>query len=219
MSQVLLVSSSAIGARVPQHRAVIDAAAAAGVEHLAYTSVLRADTSGLIAAIEHLATEQLLASAPMTTTRLRHGWYIENYTEQLAGPLANGAFVGSAGTGHIAAATRADYAAAGVAVLRDPSRWGRTYELAGAGFTMTELAAEISRRAGRDLPYLDLPPEQYGDILSGAGLPPGLVEFLVSADVGIAAGELDAPSDTLRTLIGRAPATLQDVLDALPWTA
>ena len=79
-TQVLLVSSSEIGRRVPQHTAVIEAAVAAGVEHIAYTSILRADTSPLIAAIEHRATEEVLARAGVTSTRLRHGWYIENYT-------------------------------------------------------------------------------------------------------------------------------------------
>ena len=166
VTQVLLVSSSEIGRRVDQHRVVVDAAVAAGVQHLAYTSLLRAATSGLVAAVEHRATEELLAAAPITTSRLRHGWYIENYSEQLAPALANGAFVGSAGEGRIAAATRADYAVADAAVLLDESRWGGTYELAGAAFTMAELAAAVSAITGRELPYMDLPAEQ----LTGPGL-------------------------------------------------
>lgn len=214
--QVLLVSSSELGRRVAQHGAVIDAAVAAGVEHVAYTSLLRADTSPLVAAVEHLATERLLAAAPLITTRLRNGWYIENYTEQLGPALANGAFVGSAGTGRIAAATRADYASAAAAVLLDPARRGGTYELAGEAFTMADLAAAVSRRVGRELPYMDLPPEQLRGILAGAGLPEGLVEFLVDADVRIGQGHLDAPSDTLRALIGRAPTTLEAALEAVP---
>lgn len=216
VQQVLLISGSEIGRRVPQHRAVIDAAVAAGVEHLAYTSVLRADTSGVPVAVEHLATEQLLAAAPIATTRLRNGWYIENYTEQLDPALANGAFVGSAGSGRIAAATRADYAAAAVAVLLDPSLRGGTYELAGTAFTMAELAATVSKLAGRELPYMDLPSEQYAGILIGAGLPEPLAQFLAAADEGIARGELDAPSATLERLIGRPPTTLAEALASGP---
>ncbi len=212
VTQVLLISASDTGVRVPQHRAVIDAAAATGVEHLAYTSILRADTSPLFAAVEHKATEELLAAAPFTTTRLRHGWYIENYTEQLGPALANGAFVGAAGNGHVAAATRADYAAADAAVLADRSRWGGTYELAGHPFTLTELAATVSAHVGRELPYMDLPADQLRGILSGAGLPEGLVHFLVDADLGIGRGDLDGPSDTLRELIGRAPTTLAEAV-------
>lgn len=219
VSQVLLVSSSEIGARVPQHQAVVDAAAAAGVEHLAYTSILRADNSTLMAAVEHLATERVLAAAPFTTTRLRHGWYIENYTEQLGPALANGAFVGSAGDGRIAAATRADLAAAGVAVLQDRSLWGGTYELAGHAFTMSDLAEAVSAATGRALPYLDLPADQLRGILLGAGLPDGLADFLVDADLGIAAGQLDGSPETLERLLGRPATTLQEAVSALDLTS
>lgn len=215
-TQLLLISSSDIGRRVAQHGAVTDAAVAAGVEHLAYTSILRADSSTLIAATEHAATERLLAAAPLTTTRLRHGWYIENYTERLEPVLAGGAFVGAAGAGRIAAATRADYAAADAAVLLDASRRGGTFELAGEAFTMEALAATVSAQLGRELPYVDLPPAELGAILAGAGLPEPLVRFLVDADQGIARGELDAPSATLQQLIGRRPTTLAEALAASP---
>jgi NAD(P)H dehydrogenase (quinone) len=217
VTQVLLISGSEVGRRVPQHEAVIDAAVAAGVEHLAYTSVLHADTSSLPVVPEHLATERLLAAAPLTTTILRHSWYVENYTERLDPALANGAFVGSAGDGRIAAATRADLASADVAVLVDPSLRGATHELAGPAFTMSELAAAVSELAGRELPYQDVSPEQYGAILTGAGLPEPMVNFLVATDLAIANGDLDASSETLERLIGRRPTTLTTALEALTW--
>lgn len=214
VSQVLLVSSSEIGNRVPQHAAVIDAAAGAGVEHVAYTSILRAGTSPLIAAIDHRATEELLASSGIATTRLRHGWYIENYTGNLGPALEHGAVIGSTGEGRIAAATRADYAAADVAVLLDPSLRGGTYELAGHAFTMADYAAALSTATGRTIPYVDLPGEEYRGALLGAGLPEPLVEFLVDADLGIARGELDAESTTLERLAGRPLTSLADTLAA-----
>ena len=219
VTQVLLISGSDIGRRVPQHQTVIDAAIAAGVEHLAYTSVLQADTSSIPVAPDHLATEQLLSAAPLTTTNLRHGWYVENYTERLDSALTNGAFVGSAGDGRVAAATRADYASADVAVLIDASLQGATYELAGPAFTMSELAAAVSTLAGRELPYTDLPPDQYGAALTSAGLPEPMVQFLVAVDLGIAKGELDFRSNTLERLIGRRPTNLVEALDTLTWAA
>jgi NAD(P)H dehydrogenase (quinone) len=219
VSQVLLISGSDVGRRVPQHQAVIDAAVAAGVEHLAYTSVLHADTSSVPVVPEHIATEQLLSVAPLTTTILRHSWYVENYTERLDSALANGAFVGSAGDGRIAAATRADFASADVAVLVDPSLRGATHELAGPAFTMSELAAAVSAVAGRELPYQDVPSEQYGAILTSAGLPEPMVDFLVATDLAIANGDLDAPSETLERLIGRRPTTITEALRALTWDA
>lgn len=202
-TQVLLVSSSEFGNRVGQHTAVVDAAVAAGVEHIAYTSILRAGTSPLIAAVDHRGTEEVLAAAPIATTRLRHGWYIENYTGNLAPALEHGAIIGAAGDGRIAAAARADYAAAAATVLLDPSLRGGTYELAGHAYTMAEYAAVVSELTGRAIPYVDLPADDFRGALLGAGLPAPLADFLVDADLGIAKGELDGDPSTLERLAGR----------------
>lgn len=212
--QVLLISSSEIGRRVDQHRAVIAGAVAAGVDHLAYTSILRADTSSLVAAIEHRATEELLSAAELTTTALRHGWYIENYTDNLAPALANGALIGSAGDGRIAAASRRDLAAADAAVLLDATLRGGTYELAGPAFTMSDLAAAVSAATDREIAYIDLPAADLEAALSQAGLPGPMVEFLVDADLGIARGELDADPSTLQRLAAPPLVTLDDAIAA-----
>lgn len=112
VGRVLLVSSNAVGQRVPQHRNVIEAAKRAGVELLAYTSILHADTSTLSLAAEHVATEALLRDSGVPHALLRNGWYTENYTGSIAAEVAHGAVIGSSGEGRISAATRADYAAA-----------------------------------------------------------------------------------------------------------
>jgi len=134
---------------------------------------------------------------------LRNGWYLENYTENLAPALQHGALVGSANGGRIAAAARADYADAAVAVLTGPVE-KKVYELAGDHpFTMSELAAEVSRQAGKLVAYRDLPPDQYRAVLTGAGLPASYADLLVDADVQVARGELDDSTGELRRLIGR----------------
>ena len=92
------------------------------------------------------------------TTLLRNGWYTENYTGNVANAVAHGALIGSAGQGRIASATRADVADAAVEVLTTPGHVGKVYELAGdQAYTLSELAAEISRQTGKDIPYVDLP--------------------------------------------------------------
>ena len=83
--KVLLVSSSEVGQRLPQHGNVIAAAKDAGVRLIAYTSIPKADTSTLLLAAEHKATEQLLAESGVPHVVLRNGWYIENYTGQQIG--------------------------------------------------------------------------------------------------------------------------------------
>jgi NAD(P)H dehydrogenase (quinone) len=218
VDQLLLVSSSELGSRVRQHANVIDGAVSAGVGHIAYTSLVRADSSTMMAAAEHKATEELLAAAARSSdlqvTLLRHGWYIENYTENLGPILDNNAVIGAAGDGVIAGATRADFAAADAAVLLDRTLRGGTYELGGQGFTLADLALAVGRATGREIPYIDMPADQLRGALAGAGLPEPMVEFLVDSDLGIAAGQLDVEPSTLERLIGRTPSTLDDAVRA-----
>ena len=90
-TKVLLISGSEVGQRVEQHRTVIEAATAEGVELVAYTSIANADATGMKLAAEHQATEEILKDAGVPFVLLRNGWYLENYTEQLQGTLAQSA--------------------------------------------------------------------------------------------------------------------------------
>jgi len=213
--KLLLISSSEVGQRVRQHQAAVDAAKKAGVRLIAYTSVLHADTSGISLAPEHLQTEAAIRASGLPFVLLRNGWYIENYTGNLAPALQHGALMGAARNGRIAAATRADFAAAAVAVLTTPGHEGKVYELAGdQPFTMAELAAEVSRQAGKPVTYKDLPADQYIGALEGVGLPAPVARMLASADQGIARGELDDQSGDLRRLIGRPTTPLAQAVAA-----
>jgi NAD(P)H dehydrogenase (quinone) len=185
--KVLLISSNEVGQRAPQHAAVVDAAKGAGVRLLAYTSILRAETSKLAMAAEHKATEAAIRASGVPFVLLRNSWYTENYTENLGPALEHGAIVGSADGGRIAAATRADYADAAVAALTAAHLEKDVYELAGdRPFTMTELAAEVSRQVGKTIVYKDLPPAEHRAVLIGAGLPAGYADLLVDTDLGVA---------------------------------
>lgn len=215
VDRLLLVSSNMIGQRATQHRTVIEAAARHGVELVAYTSSLRADTTSLSLAPEHLATEQALTQLGVPHVLLRNGWYFENYTDQIATHLEHGAVLGAAGSGQISGATRADYAeAAAVALTADDSA-GKVYELAGdTSFTMAEYAAALSEHAGQPVSYNDLTPAEYAAALVAAGLPAPHAEALADSDRGVAAGELYDNSRTLSTLIGRPTTTLSDAVKA-----
>ena len=202
---LMLISSSEVGQRVVQHRNVIDAAKAAGVKRIVYTSLLHADRSTLVSlAPEHVATESLLKASGLAVTVLRNGWYTENYTGSVGSAVAHGAFIGSAADGLIASAARADYAQAAVAVLTSAGHESKTYELAGdAPFTLTELAAEISRQAGKAIPYRNLPQAEYAAALTAAGLPAPWPEALAAIDVEVAKGALFDEGRVLSQLIGR----------------
>lgn len=138
IDKLLLISSSEVGQRAPQHRNVINAAKAAHVKFIAYTSLLHADTSPLGLADEHVATEKMLAESGIAYALLRNGWYTENYLASAPAALEHGMFIGAAGEGKIASATRADYAAAAARVISEDGHSGKTYELAGdAGWTLS----------------------------------------------------------------------------------
>lgn len=207
--ELLLISGSEIGKRTPQHHAVISAAKKAGVNLLAYTSLLKADTARMSLSVEHVATELAIRDSGVPFVFLRNSWYTENYTDNLASALRQGVFLGAAQDGRIAAAPRGDYAAAAATVLTTPGHEDKVYELGGdEPFTMSELAEEVSRQSGKSVVYQDMPVAEYATALQGLGLPPPVVEMLASADEGIARGELDTTSHDLSRLIGRPTTSL-----------
>lgn len=202
---LMLVSASELGKRERQHRNLIDAALHAKVKRIVYTSLLHADTSTLNLAGEHMATERMLRDSGITHIILRNGWYTENYTGSLKGSVASGALAGSAGTGRISSAARADYADAAVAVLTGPGHDGHTYELAGdEAWTLAELAAEVSRQTGKSIPYKNLPEAAYAAALQGFGVPPEFARAIASWDVSASQGALFDDGHALSKLVGHA---------------
>jgi NAD(P)H dehydrogenase (quinone) len=212
--KVLLISGNEFDkGRVRQHKAVIDAAGAAGVALLAYTSAPGTLKAAL--ADDHRATEEVLLASGLPYTLLRNGWYFENYTENLAPVLEHGAVVQSAGDGRISAASRADYAAAAVAVLTGEGHENKIYELGGdEPFGFAEYAAELSRQTGREIAYTPVSPEAFTGILTGAGLPGPLAEILAGVDASIEKGELVVTSGDLARLTGRPAQRLADAVAA-----
>lgn len=212
-TKVLLISGSEVGWRVRQHRAVIDAAVAESVGLIAYTSIANADSTGMKLAAEHQATEALLAQSGLPYVLLRNGWYLENYTEQLQGTLAQGVFAGSAGDGKVSAAARADYAEAAAAALLAEDQAGKVYELGGDdAFSMAELAGEIAEASGQPIAYQDLPAADYAAMLAGFGVPLDFADILADSDLGIARGDLHVTTTQLRTLIGRPTTPMSEAV-------
>ncbi|MDN4615794.1 SDR family oxidoreductase [Leifsonia sp. F6_8S_P_1B] len=210
---VLLVSGSEVGKRVAQHANAIEAAKAAGVSRLVYTSAPRATDSALVLAPEHAETERLLAASGLPVTILRNNWYTENYVGQLDTAAATGELVGSAGEGRVASASRKDYAEAAAVVLTEPGHDGAVYELSGdVAWTFDELAATIGSLIGREVAYRSVSPEEHASILSGAGLDEGTVGFVVALDGNIRDGLLGEATPTLRELIGRPTTPLAEGL-------
>ena len=223
VQRLLLISGSEPGGRVAQHTAVIDAARNAGVERIAYTSILGAGRTTNPLAGEHEATEAVLRASGIPTILLRNGWYTENYTEQLEQYLQRGEVVGATADGKVSAAPRADFAAAAAAALLADDGDGddtgdRTadvvYELGGPAFTLGELATAVSDATGTRVAHRDLSVTAFEAELQQAGLDAGTAAFVAGIDASIAAGDLETDSTDLARLLGRPATPLIDVLRA-----
>ncbi|MDN4479146.1 NAD(P)H-binding protein [Demequina lignilytica] len=213
VDRLVLVSASEPGRRLPQHVAVIEAAEAAGVSRIVYTSILKADTTSNALAPEHLATEERLTASPIETVALRNSWYIENYTGQVPGYVERGAIVGATDGAVISAATRQDFAeAAAAAVTADAVK--PVYELAGVDFTLADLAATVTAASGTEVTYTNVTVDQLAAGMVEAGLDEGTAGFWASIDASIAQGDLQTGSTDLVQLIGRAPTSLEAAVKA-----
>ncbi|WP_432832338.1 SDR family oxidoreductase [Dactylosporangium sp. CA-092794] len=213
---LVFISGSEVGKRIAQHRAIVDAAVAAKVGRIVYTSITHADTNPGPLAPEHKATEDYIVASGLPYTFLRNNWYLENYTENLAGALEHGALLGSAGNGRVAAATRADFAAATAVVASTDGHEGKIYELGGdEAFTLTELAAAVSERFGKPVVYRDLPVEEYAKTLESFGVPGPFAQALAHSDAAIAQGALDVVTGDLSRLVGRPTTTARELLQTL----
>ena len=216
VEKLLLISSSEVGQRATQHQNVINAAKAAGVKFIVYTSLLHADKSPLGLHVEHVATEKALAESGIPYALLRNGWYTENYLASAPPALEHGVFIGAAGEGKIASATRADYAAAAAKVISGDGHAGNVYELAGDhAWTLSELAAELSKQSGKNVTYQNMSEADFAAALKGVGLPAGLADMLADSDVGASKGGLFDDSHTLSKLIGRPTTPLSESIKAI----
>lgn len=216
VDKLLLISSSEVGQRTPQHRNVIHAAKAVGVKFIAYTSLLHADKSPLGLHVEHVETEKMLADSGIPYALLRNGWYTENYLASAPPALEHGVFIGAAGDGKIASATRADYAEAAARVIAEEGHAGKVYELAGdEAWTLSELAAALSKQSGKNVVYQNLSEADFAAALKSVGLPAGLADMLADSDVGAAKGGLFDDSRTLSALIGRPTTPLAESIKGI----
>ncbi|HCT9184971.1 TPA: SDR family oxidoreductase [Proteus mirabilis] len=216
VDKLLLISSSEVGKRTIQHRNVIEAAKSADVQFIAYTSILHADRSPLSLHVEHVETEKMLADSGVSYTLLRNGWYTENYLASVPAALEHGVFLGAAGDGKIASATRADYALAATRVISEEGHIGKVYELAGdEAWTLEQLAKELTKQSGKQVIYNNLSQADFVAALKTAGLPDKLSNMLADSDIGASKGGLFDDSHTLSKLIGRRTTTLAESIKAI----
>jgi NAD(P)H dehydrogenase (quinone) len=203
VDRLLLISGSALGQRPRQHAAVIDAAKAAGVGYIAYTSILRASDTPIRLGEEHRATEEALAASGLACDILRNGWYNENYIHSLPVQVELGVITGAAGQGRISSVARVDLAAGAAHVLVNGAG-GEVYNLAGdTSWTMEDFAAELSRQTGREISYVDMGEDEYAASLEQVGMPAYVARVIANSGHATSLDALFDDSGTLGRMIGR----------------
>jgi len=216
VDRLLLISGNELGQRVPQHINVIDAAKAAGVKLLVYTSLPKATTSPLPLAPEHKGTEEYLVSSGIPYTILRNNWYTENCAPLVETARQTGVVQTAAGEGRLATATRADFAAGAAAVLLGEGHENKIYELGGDhAWGYGELAATISELTGEPCLYRAVELPELVDIMVKAGADEGMAAFAAAIDAGIAEGALAETTGELSKLTGQPTTPLKETVAKL----
>jgi NAD(P)H dehydrogenase (quinone) len=215
VERLLLISTDAVGDRVDGHVAAIDAAVAAGVGHLAYTSVSRPDPANPAGVVpDHIATEAAIRASGLTWTMLRNNLYSDMQVPSIQQAARAGALVTNTGTGGAAYVARADCAAAAAAVLTTAGHADQVYDVTGpTSVTADDLAALASRVAGRQIEVVAMDDDAYSAGLEQVGVPAPVAGLLTSFGAAIRDGWLDGVSDVVERVTGTAPATLSQVVD------
>lgn len=227
--KMLLISTARVGGRVAQHRNAIEAAKAAGVRHVAYTSSagIHPDNPAIVIR-DHTATEEMLRASGMAWTFLRDNHYAEAVATAIAPrAVAIGAWIASAAEGRVGSVSRDDCAACAVAVLTTPGHENKAYELTGPRtWSFREISQLLTRMTGKPVEYREVDDEGMFAMFDSLGVPrrpvddqivnniPWCSEDMVTYERSIREGWFDLCTDNVERLTGRKPKSLEEVLEA-----
>ena len=209
--KVFFVSAGEDRNRVDLHRGVVDAAVAAGVERIVYTSFFAAAPDTVFTfGRDHFHTEEHIKASPLRWTFLRDNIYLD-FMPFFAGE--DGVIRGPAGDGRAAVVARDDIAASAVAVLAGEGHDGAIYEMTGPeSLTLYEAAEQVAQAAGRPVTYVPETLEEARASRAPSGAPDWEIEGWVTSYASIAAGELERISPDVERLTGRPPISLAQFL-------
>jgi NAD(P)H dehydrogenase (quinone) len=208
---LMLLSATESADRVSLHKATVDAAVAAGVRRIVYTSFVGASPSATFTfARDHWHTEEHVRSTGVDFTFLRDNLYLD-FLPDFVG--ADGVMRGPAGDGRVAAVARDDVAEVAARVLVSSKHSGMTYDLTGpSAFTLTEAAELLSEALGRPIRYEPETLDEAYRSREGFGAAPWEVAGWVTSYAAIASGELSAVSTAVEDITGHPPISLADYL-------
>lgn len=198
--------------RIRQHNDAVAAAKRANIKFLAYTSVVNASESKLFLALVHRVTEEAIIQSGIPYSFLRNNWYLENEIGNIQGVVAGAPWVTSAGNGKTGWALRQDYAEAAAAVMAGNGHENTIYELSGKLMTQEQLASDIGKVLGREVPVLQVDDAKYAEIMKSAGVPDFVIPILEGIQQGVREGALEIESNDFEKLLGRPVTPIKETL-------
>jgi len=227
--KLMLISGTRVGARVRQHRAAIDAAAASDVRHIIYTSFVNVEPANpAIVAIDHRETENLIRASGLAFTFLRDAHYADAMILN-AGPgfIASGVWLTSTQGGREAMVWREDCVNCAVAVLTENGHENKTYPVTGPNReSFAEVAAMLAELTGRPIRLVETDDAGMYAHFDALGIPrepvddqtvsgiPWNSDDMVSFERAIREGFLDVCTDDVRRLTGRLARSVRELIHA-----
>lgn len=198
--------------RTRQHKNAVIAAERAGVEFIAYTSIVNATESKNVFAATHQATEKAIVQTGIPYSFLRNNWYLENEISSIQAAMTGGSWVTSAADGRVGWALQQDYAEAAAVVLSGSGHENTIYELSGKLMTEAELASAVGKALGSEVSVQFVDDATYADMMKGVGVPDFIVPLLVSIQQSIREGTLAIASDDFEKLLGHPVTPIDQAL-------
>ncbi|MCW2963787.1 MAG: family oxidoreductase [Actinomycetia bacterium] len=216
-SRMLLISTDAVGHRVRQHRAAINAAAEEGINHVVFTSIVNPVATNPTGryAWEPGLTEGILHRSGLAWTVLRFGTFAELVLAPAATAVQNRRLITNNGDGRIVPVSRRDCAEAAAIVLTTDGHIGKTYEITGAeALSPNDLAELYTDLSGQPVKVVQLSDAMLTEVLAGIGTPIMNVLSLTAFGRAVRLGFFDVVDPTFKRLTGHQPISLRDVLIA-----
>jgi len=211
--RALLISALDFARRGGQHGAAIEAAKAAGVRHVIYTSIPEPEGNPAAAAPSHLATEVAARESGLAWTFLRNSLYADFQVPVVAEAIASGQLVTSAGDGRVAYVARDDCAAAAAAVLTQDDHEGKTYDITGPeAIGPRDVAALAAELGGRPVEVVSVDDDAVVAGMIEAGAPEAVARIRLSFVVAAREGFLDSVTSAVQDITGNAPMSVRQIV-------
>ncbi len=211
--RLLLISTDAIGSRIAQHKNAIEAAKKAGVKHIIYTSWPSPENTKAAVGPEHAETEKLIKESGLSYTILRNFLYTNLLLGSYESAVKLGALYGSAGNGKVAYVTREDCARIAAAELALNDYSNKIIDVTGpSALSYEDIAKIFSKKANKEIKYVDLPVSDYKAALVGAGFPDFVADLFISFDQAAKAGEVGRTTNSVEQLTGKKPVSIEEFM-------